>query len=59
MDQLKTAEAAASKAVVEARKERTERLKAAKTEAEGTLAEYRGELEAKYQQSQARVSHWD
>lgn len=49
MDQLKSAERSASALVENARKERIDRMKEARTEAEATIASYKAEMELAYQ----------
>lgn len=49
MNQLKQSEQSASTLVENARRERVERMKDAKTEAEAQIAAYRADLEAQFQ----------
>ena len=55
MDRLKNAERQASQVVESARRDRVERMKEAKAEAERQINAYRAELEANYQKSESAV----
>ena len=56
MDQLKLAERSATTLVENARKERVERMKEAKSEAEAQIAAYRAEMEAAFQAKSRAVN---
>eukprot|EP01039_Chlorochromonas_danica_P006043 gene6043-6656_t len=57
MNQLKEAERKANQLVQDARKLRTDRMKEAKLDAEKTVAAYRAEMEASYQDALGKVNN--